>query len=98
MAPSTEAVRTHVVFSRDLVETIDRVAGKRKRSEFIAEAVREKLTRELQRQAFEEAIGSLVGQDYPDWETPEKTSAWIRWLRSIDNDRLERKLRGSRGS
>jgi len=34
MAPSTEAVRTHVVFSRDLVETIDRVAGKRKRSEF----------------------------------------------------------------
>ena len=76
-----EPIRTHVVIPRDVVEAIDRVAGKRRRSEFITEAVREKLTRALQLQALEDSFGVLANSDYPEWETPEKTSAWVRSLR-----------------
>lgn len=47
-----ELQRIHVVLPRDLVEAIDRIAGRRKRSQFIVEAVREKLTRERQTDAL----------------------------------------------
>lgn len=84
----SETIRMHVVLTRDVVEAIDRVAGKRRRSAFISEAVRQKLTPALQLQALEESFGVLAGSDHPEWETPEKTSAWVRSLREeADHER-----------
>jgi predicted transcriptional regulator len=94
----SKAVRTHIVVSRDLLDAIDRAAGRRRRSEFIAEALREKLTRLVQRQAFNAATGILADADYPEWETPEKTSAWVRSLRADDERSRREKLRDNHDS
>jgi len=93
MTAVEERVRTHVVLPRGVIEAVDRIAGRRNRSEFIAAEVRDSLIRALQREALENTAGVLAGSDYPEWETPEKTSAWVRKLRAEDNRRLERKLR-----
>jgi metal-responsive CopG/Arc/MetJ family transcriptional regulator len=88
-------MRAHVFLPDELLEQVDKVAGKRKRSRFVEEAIREKLSRDALGKALEESAGVLKSYDYPDWETPEKTSAWVRSLRELDNERLERKLKGS---
>lgn len=90
-----EAIRTHVLVPRDVVEAVDRVAGRRKRSEFVTEALREKLTRELQKEALAATAGALAGADYPAWSTPEKTSEWVHAMRRKDDAHTEQKLRGS---
>jgi hypothetical protein len=81
-----------VVFPREVIDKIDRLAGKRHRSEFITDAVRERLTRELQIRAFDAAAGILKDKDYPHWDTPEKTGAWIRALRDESDRAMEQKL------
>jgi len=78
---ATETVRAHVVLPRDLIESIDALAGDRSRSEFVEEALREKLARERMGNALAEAIGSLNPADYPEWSTPEKISRWVHDLR-----------------
>jgi len=90
-----ETMRTHVHVPRDLVEAIDRVAGKRKRSEFVTEALREKLARERQKEALAATAGALAAADYPEWATPEKTSQWVHDLRRAADAHTGEKLRGS---
>jgi len=67
--------RTHVVLPEDLVNEVDRIAGKRKRSEFVEAALREKLSREALAAASAETAGVLNPADYPKWQTPEAVSA-----------------------
>ena len=83
-------MRAHIVVPEELIEEIDRIAGKRKRSRFVEEAIREKLAREAMGRALEKSAGILNPADYPHWETPEKTDAWIRASRQLDNERLKR--------
>lgn len=88
-----EAVRTHIVVPADLIDEVDRVAGKRKRSRFVEEAIREKLARAALDRALAATAGVLSRDDYPEWDTPEKTLEWVRAGRHEDNMRLARKLR-----
>jgi hypothetical protein len=85
-------MRTHVVLPEELVAEVDKVAGKRGRSKFIADAIETKLRLARQRAAFEAARGMLKGRDddYPEWSTAEKTTEWVRKLREADNERLAR--------
>jgi metal-responsive CopG/Arc/MetJ family transcriptional regulator len=89
-----EMVRAHVVIPRDLLDEIDSRVGQRKRSDFVTEALREKLVRERQREALRVSAGVLNRADYPQWETPEKVSAWVREQREQDTERLLRTWRG----
>ncbi len=91
-----EAMRTHILVPRDLVAAVDRIAGRRKRSEFLTEALREKLTRALQKEALDKTVGALAASDHPEWETPEKTSAWVHDLRAAADRHSQEKLRDSR--
>ena len=90
MASAT--VRTHVVFPKELVEEVDQLVGPRKRSEFVVEAVEEKLAHERLGRALESTAGFLDPGAYPEWETPEKTSAWVRALRLEADEGTERKI------
>jgi predicted transcriptional regulator len=83
---SSETVRAHIVISKELVEEVDRLVGPRRRSEFIAEAVAEKLAHERLLQAALKVGGSLANVDIPGWETPESTIEWVRALRK-ENDK-----------
>lgn len=89
------ALRTHVVLPEDLVAEVDRLAGKRKRSQFIEEAVRYKVQLARQREALVKYAGVLKDVDIPEWSTPEKTSEWVRESCRRDDERWERKV-GSR--
>ena len=83
---------TRVVLPDDLIQEIDRVAGAQKRGAFIEEAVRERLRREAVSAALEATAGSLRAEDYPEWDSPEAVSRWVRNLRRQDEARLARKL------
>ncbi len=84
--------RAHIVLPAELLKEVDKLSGKRKRSHFIEEAVRDRLSKEKLGIALNECAGILNPADYPEWETPEKTSAWVRALRQEDEARLARKL------
>ena len=70
--------RTHVIAPKELIEEIDRIVGPRRRSEFITDAVAEKLKREKLLQATRSALKLPPVDDIPAWETPESTSKWLR--------------------
>ena len=82
-------VRTHVVIPQDLVASVDRLVGRRRRSAFFAEAAAEKLARLRLIEAAERAAGSLADVDIPGWETPESTVEWIRASRRADDARRQ---------
>ena len=85
-----EAVRTHVVLPRELVEELDELVGPRHRSDFIAEATKEKLAHLKLVRAAEKFAGSLADVDIPGWETSESAAEWVRELRRGADKRLER--------
>ena len=87
-----DTVRTHVVFPKELLQAVDELVGQRKRSAFVTEAVAEKLERERLGRALERTAGSLPADAYPEWETQEMISAWVRESRAFDNEATERKL------
>ena len=87
-----DTIRTHIVFPKALVSAVDELVGQRKRSAFVTEAVAEKLERERLGRALAETAGSLAAEDYPEWETPEMISAWVRKSRAIDQEISDRKL------
>ena len=73
------AVRTNLLLPEDLVEQLDRVAGPRGRSRYVAEAVRDRLTRDERIAAMREAAGSWRG--HPEFPTSEAVVEWVRRLR-----------------
>lgn len=77
--------RAHVVIPDDLLREVDALVGPRRRSEFFVQAAREKVERERLRSLAHEMAGSLRGEGPPEWETPEKSAAWVRSLRR-END------------
>lgn len=79
-------VRTNLLLPRDLVEELDRVAGPRNRSRFVADAIRSKLRREKLRQTWEKSFGVLKAEDHPHWATPEKVVEWVRMMRAEETD------------
>ena len=83
-------VRVHVTLSAELVRQVDRLAGKRRRSAFIAGAVEEGVKRGRLRRALEETGGALKGELPPEWETPQKTHEWTRKMRAAGDERLKR--------
>jgi metal-responsive CopG/Arc/MetJ family transcriptional regulator len=92
LAMMKETIRTHVVLIRDLVDSVESLAGIRTRSKFVEEALRAKVARERLGKALAEAAGSLSLADHPEWSTPQKVSAWIHNLRSEANAATERAL------
>ncbi len=90
-----EMMRTHVVVPRELVTQIDELVGQRKRSEFVTEALREKVARERRREALKEAAGMLDPADHPEWDSSARVSEWVRTSRAEDDRLTERELRGS---
>ena len=54
-----KTIRTHVVFPKELVESVDRLVGPRKRSRFFVQAIEEKIERERLGRALATTAGFL---------------------------------------
>lgn len=69
-------VRTNLLLPEELVDALDRVAGPRGRSRYVAEAVRERLRRDERMAAIEAAAGSW--RDHPLFPTSDAVGEWVR--------------------
>ncbi len=83
-------MRAHIVLPDDLVERVDQLVGKRRRSAFVTEAIRERLRREQLLRALKESAGILKEEDYPEWGTPAKVARWVRKIRR-ESERAHRR-------
>jgi hypothetical protein len=81
----SHVVRTHFIAPKALIEKVDKLVGPRRRSEFLTEAVTEKLERENRIRAVRHALTLPAVRDVPGWETPEAVSQWLRDIRA-DSD------------
>jgi metal-responsive CopG/Arc/MetJ family transcriptional regulator len=85
---SKEIMRTHIVIEKDLVDSVDRLVGRRGRSQFFAQAVADKLARAHLVAVAKKAVGSLADADIPGWETSESAVEWVHASRQADEERL----------
>ena len=87
-------MRTHVILPEDLVRSVDALAGKGKRSQFIEEAIREKVRIDTLRAALKATAGAFSAKDHPHRDTPEKVASWVRESRRESDKRIDRFRRG----
>jgi hypothetical protein len=71
--------RTHIVIPEPLVTEIDRVVGKRGRSEFLVQAAEKELRRVYQIRALENLSGSWKDSDHPELKAG--AARWVKELR-----------------
>lgn len=80
-------MRTNLVLPRELVERVDRLAGRRGRSRYVAEILAQAVRREQQGEAVRAAAAMLrVRPGYEHWSTPDRVVEWVASLRAADRD------------
>ena len=80
----TPLARTNVTLPADLLSEVDRFAGPRGRSRYVAEAVAQRVRRDALGAAIRETAGALVGK--PGWMSPDEVARWVDDLRSEETD------------
>ena len=76
--------RTNVTLPASLLTEVDRFAGPRGRSRYVAEAVAQRVRRDALGAAIRETAGAMVGK--PGWMGPDEVSGWVDQLRSEETD------------
>jgi metal-responsive CopG/Arc/MetJ family transcriptional regulator len=82
--------KAHLVLPREILEEVDQIAGKRKRSLFIAEATREKLQRERFLRTLQETQGAWSDKNHPDLKTTRDVEQFVSDKRQSYRKRLKR--------
>jgi Arc/MetJ-type ribon-helix-helix transcriptional regulator len=78
-------MRLHITLSDQLVRELDRRVGPRRRSGFIASAVRHALDDERRWDEIEAALGAVAGEGHA-WD--EDPAGWVRESRRGDASRV----------
>ena len=78
--------RTHVLMPQEVLDKVDSLVGQRRRSQFLTEAVKEKLARVRLAELARKAAGSFADADIPGWESSQAAAAWVRSLRLGDEE------------
>ncbi|MGH2951774.1 MAG: hypothetical protein ACRDKX_07010 [Solirubrobacterales bacterium] len=78
-------MRLHITVDDELVAALDRRVGPRRRSPFIAGAVRQALDDERRWEQIESALGTVEGDGH-DWD--EDSAGWVREQRRTDAARI----------
>jgi len=74
-------VRLHITLDEEMVAELDRRAGRRGRSPYIAEVLRRAFEDERRWEDIESALGSIAATGH-DWD--DDPAAWVRAQRSSD--------------
>ena len=80
------SVRAHVVIPKDLLGDIDRLVGKRGRSQFLTGAARQEVKRLQLLKALRESAGCWKDEDHP--ELKHGAAAWVERMRREDEKRF----------
>lgn len=78
-------MRLHISLEDDLVDQLDRRVGTRRRSGFIAEAVRRALDDERRWEEIESALGAVADSGH-DWDAD--PARWVQGQRTSDASRV----------
>jgi metal-responsive CopG/Arc/MetJ family transcriptional regulator len=81
--------KAHLVLPREILEEVDRIAGKRRRSLFIAEATREKLDKERFLKILEETKGAWSDKSHPELKTGKDVEQYVKEKRQSYRKRLK---------
>jgi len=76
--------RTNVTLPGRLLAQVDRLAGHRGRSRYVAEAVAQRVRRDELGAAIRETAGAMVGRS--GWMGPDEVSRWVEELRSEETE------------
>jgi metal-responsive CopG/Arc/MetJ family transcriptional regulator len=79
-------VRTNLLLPKELVMEVDRYAGPRGRSRYVAEALEARLRRDRLRDAIGKTAGAWSARDYPEFATSEMVVEWVRARRAETTD------------
>jgi hypothetical protein len=79
-----ELTRTNVTLPTSLLAEVDRLAGPRGRSRYVAEAVARRVRRDALGEAIRETAGAMRGR--PGWMGPDEVMRWVEELRSEETD------------
>lgn len=82
--------RTHIVIAERLISEIDRLVGKRGRSEFLTQAAEKELRRLQQIRALENVAGAWKDKHHPELKAG--AARWVKELRKESDQRLHRGL------
>jgi hypothetical protein len=77
-------VRTNLLLPKELVEEVDRYAGPRGRSRYVAEALAARLRRDRLREVARRTVGAWA--THPAFPTSESVVAWVRERRAETTD------------
>ncbi|MBM4305744.1 MAG: hypothetical protein FJ123_03310 [Deltaproteobacteria bacterium] len=70
--------KAYLVIPAEILEEVDKIVGKKRRSLFIAEATREKLEKERFLKILEETHGTWTDQNHPELRTNKDVERYIR--------------------
>jgi metal-responsive CopG/Arc/MetJ family transcriptional regulator len=79
------AMRLHITLSNDLVRELDRRVGARRRSAFIAQAVRQALDDAHRWELIESSLGAIESTGH-EWDAD--PASWVREQRRADVGRV----------
>ncbi len=82
--------KAHLVIPREILEEVDQVAGKRRRSIFIAQAALEKLEKERFLKALEETKGVWSDKNHPELRSGRDMEKYVREKRQSYRKRMKR--------
>ena len=76
--------RTNLTLPIDLIRQVDKLAGPRGRSRYVAEAVAQRVRRDALGAAIRDTAGVMRGR--PGWMSPDEVVRWVDKLRSEETD------------
>ncbi len=79
-----QLARTNVTLPASLLAEVDRFAGHRGRSRYVAEAVAQRVRRDALGAAIEETAGAM--RNRPGYMTPDEVARWVDELRAEETD------------
>jgi len=82
--------KAHLVFPQEILDEVDQIAGKRKRSMFIVKATQEKLERERFLKTLEETKGAWTDRDHAKLKTKEDLERYLKEKRRSYLKRLRK--------
>lgn len=85
---NVEKVKTNIVLPADVVFAIEGITKRRKRSQFVVEAIREKIERIKFQRALEESAGCWKDKNHPELKTQRDINKYLKKVRATTNYRI----------
>jgi metal-responsive CopG/Arc/MetJ family transcriptional regulator len=82
--------KAHLVIPQEILEEVDQLAGKKRRSLFIAQAALEKLEKERFLKALEETQGGWSDKNHPELRSKRDVEKYVKEKRRSYRKRVKR--------